>query len=91
MENKELEHKCDTMMKGQAMPANHRLLNHVTTWILPTILLVMQIQPALLIIGGSQCRRDRPGFGCHAVSEKLRAIQYYRVFNIIILKLYNVL
>jgi hypothetical protein len=30
-------------------------------------------------IGGSQCGRDRPGFGCHAVSEKLRAIQYYRV------------
>ncbi len=42
-------------------------------------------------IGGSQCGRDRPGFGCHAVSEKLRAIQYYRVLNIIILKLYNVL
>ena len=33
-------------------------------------------------IGGSQCGRDRPGFGCHAVSEKLRAIQYYRVLNI---------
>ncbi len=30
-------------------------------------------------------------FGWHAVSEKLRAIQYYRVLNIINLKLYNVL
>jgi hypothetical protein len=47
-------------------------------------------------IGPSKCGRDRPGFGWHAVSEhavseKLRAIQYYRVLNIIKLKLYNVL
>jgi hypothetical protein len=32
-------------------------------------------------IGPSECGRDRPGFGCAAVS--LRHIQYYRVFNII--------
>jgi hypothetical protein len=42
-------------------------------------------------IGGSECGRDRPGFGGDAVSEKLRRIQYYRVLNIINLKLYIVL
>ncbi len=40
--------------------------------------------------GPSECGRDRPGFGWHAVSEKLCAIQYYRVLNIINLKLCNV-
>ena len=44
-----------------------------------------------LSIGGSQCGRDRPGFGCPAVYSKLRGIQYYRVLNIINLKLYIVL
>ncbi len=42
-------------------------------------------------IGPSECGRDRQGFGWHAVSEKLRAIQYYRVLNIINLNLYYVL
>jgi hypothetical protein len=42
-------------------------------------------------IGGSQCGRDRPGFGCPAVYSKLLGIQYYRVLNIINLKLYIVL
>ncbi len=36
----------------------------------------------LLNIHGSECGRNRPGFGWHAVSQKLRAIQY----NIINLK-----
>ncbi len=35
--------------------------------------------PCFLDIGGSECGRDRPGFGGDAVSEKLRRIQYYRV------------
>ncbi len=42
-------------------------------------------------IDPSECGRGRPGFGGDAVSEKLRRIQYYRVLNIINLKLYNVL
>jgi hypothetical protein len=42
-------------------------------------------------IHGSECGRIQSGFGWHAVSQKLRAIQYYRVLNIIILKLYNIL
>ncbi len=44
-------------------------------------------------ISGSECGRNRPGFGWQAVSQKLPAIQYYRVLNIqvINLKLYNVL
>ncbi len=42
-------------------------------------------------IGPSECGQDRPGFGWFSVSEKLRTIQYYRVLNIINLKLYNVL
>jgi hypothetical protein len=48
-------------------------------------------------IGPSECGRDRPGFGWQAVSQKLPAIQYYRVLTIINLKLqcfimfYNVL
>jgi hypothetical protein len=37
-------------------------------------------------INGSGCRRDRPGFGCDAVYQTLRRIQYYRVLNIIILR-----
>ncbi len=46
------------------------------------------------VIGGSQCGRDRPGYGCPAVYSKLRSIQYYRVLNIINLNyilFYNVL
>ncbi len=39
-------------------------------------------------IHGSECWRNRPGFGWHAVSQKLRAIQYDRAFNIIILNHY---
>jgi hypothetical protein len=35
-------------------------------------------------IHGSECGRNRSGFGWHAVSQKLCAIQYYRVLNIII-------
>ncbi len=30
-------------------------------------------------IHGSECWRNRPGFGWHAVYQKLSAIQYYRV------------
>ncbi len=39
-------------------------------------------------IGPSECGRNRPGFGCPTVYSKLRGIQYYRVLNIINLKLY---
>jgi hypothetical protein len=45
----------------------------------------------ILFISPSECGRDRPGFGCPAVYSKLRGIQYYRVLNIINLKLYIVL
>jgi hypothetical protein len=31
------------------------------------------------VISDSECRRDRPGFGCDAVYKKLRRILYYRV------------
>ncbi len=40
-------------------------------------------------IHGRECWRNRQGLGWHTVSQKLHDIQYYRVLNIIILKLYN--
>jgi hypothetical protein len=52
---------------------------------MPVITLIVQN------IGPSECGRDRTGFVWHSVSEKVRAIQYYRVLNIINLKLYNFL
>jgi hypothetical protein len=33
----------------------------------------------VVVINGSKCGRDRPGFGCDAVYQKLRLIQYYKV------------
>ncbi len=42
-------------------------------------------------IDGSECGRDRPGFGYAAVSQKLRRIQYYIIVNILKMKLCNVL
>jgi hypothetical protein len=40
-------------------------------------------------INGSECRQDQQGFGCNTVYQKLCCIQYYRVLNIINLKLYS--
>jgi hypothetical protein len=47
-------------------------------------------RPNMSTIGGSECGRDRLGFGCPAVYSRLRGIQYYRVLNIINLKIYIV-
>ncbi len=49
------------------------------------VLMTISIGPG---IHGSECWRNQPGFGWHTVSQKLRAIQYYRDLNIIILKLW---
>ncbi len=35
-----------------------------------------------MIIDGSECGQDRQEFGCAAVSQKLRRIQYYKIINI---------
>jgi hypothetical protein len=48
-------------------------------------LLPAAIHWMLYLIHGSEYWRNRPGFGWHAVSQKLHVIQYYRVLNIFIL------
>ena len=43
------------------------------------------------IMDARQCGNDRPGFGVHSVTQKLRAYNIIRVLNIIKLKLYNII
>jgi hypothetical protein len=42
-------------------------------------------------IGPSECGRDRPRFGLDSISPEIGYLIYYRVLNIINLKLYNIL
>jgi hypothetical protein len=52
---------------------------------LPCATVMFWYSPSLSLSNthGSECGRNRPGFGWQAVSQKLRAIQYYRDLNIV--------
>ncbi len=50
------------------------------SWPAPALCsLVMLVLMVLCTIDGSECGRDRPGFGFHSVYSKLCAIKYFRV------------
>jgi hypothetical protein len=48
------------------------------------------LRDRVVVMHGSECWWDQPGFGCAPIEQKLGRIQYYSIFNIL-LKLYNIL